>query len=70
VPVPLTQPSLKLGDIAERLGFALPAAFLKTLGFEPAGKVGAHGVYHEAQFPAMCAALVAHVEAIQAKAAA
>lgn len=70
VPVPLTQPTLKLGDIAERLGFALPAAFLKTLGFEPASKVGAHGVYHDAQFPAMCAALVAHVEAIQAKAAA
>lgn len=69
-PAPMTPPSLKLGDIAERLGFALPAAFLKTLGFEPAGKVGAHGVYHEAQFPQMCAALVRHIEATQAKQAA
>ena len=67
---PTTPPSLKLGTITERLGFALSADFLRSLGFEPAAKVGAHGVYHEAQFPQMLAALVRHIEGVQAKAAA
>lgn len=69
-PAPTTQPTLKLGAIAERLGFNLTADFLRSLGFEPAGKQGAHGVYHEAQFPQMLAALVRHIEGVQAKAAA
>lgn len=68
--VPTTPPSLKLGAIAERLGFALSADFLRSLGFEPAGKVGAHGVYREADFPLILAALVRHIEGVQAKAAA
>lgn len=67
---PTTPPSLKLGTITERLGFALSADFLRSLGFEPAAKVGAHGVYHEAQFPEMLAALVRHIEGVQAKVAA
>lgn len=67
---PATPPSLKLGQIAERLGFALSADFLRHLGFAPAAKVGAHGVYHEADFPHMLAALVRHIESVQAKAAA
>lgn len=67
---PTTPASLKLGTIAERLGFSLSADFLRGLGFEPAAKVGAHGVYHEAQFPHMLAALVRHIEGVQAKAAA
>ena len=67
---PATPPSLKLGQIAERLGFALSADFLRGLGFAPAAKVGAHGVYHEADFPHMLAALVRHIESVQAKAAA
>lgn len=67
---PTTPPSLKLGQIAERLGFALSADFLRGLGFAPAAKVGAHGVYHEADFPHMLAALVRHIESVQAKAAA
>jgi predicted phage-related endonuclease len=67
---PTTPPSLKLGQIAERLGFALSADFLRQLGFAPAAKVGAHGVYHEADFPHMLAALVRHIESVQAKAAA
>lgn len=68
--VPTTPPSLKLGQITERLGFPLSADFLRSLGFEPAAKVGAHGVYHESQFPHMLAALVRHIEAVQAKVAA
>jgi hypothetical protein len=67
---PTTPPSLKLGEIEKRLGFPLSAAFLFGLGFKPAAKVGAHGVYHEADFPHMLAALVRHIESVQAKAAA
>lgn len=67
---PTTPPSLKLGEIEKRLGFALSADFLRGLGFAPAAKVGAHGVYHEADFPHMLAALVRHIESVQAKAAA
>lgn len=62
--------SLKLGMIAERLGFALSADFLKTLGFEPVAKVGAHGVYDEIQYTQILAALAAHIAGLQAKAAA
>lgn len=65
-----TPPSLKLGQIADRLGFTLTADFLKTLGFEPAAVAGASKLYHEASFAHMCAALVRHIEAVQAQAAA
>lgn len=56
-------PTLRLGQIADRLGFALPAAFLQALGFEPAGKDRAAVLYHEADYPRICAALAAHVQA-------
>lgn len=59
-----TPPSLKLGQIADRLGFGLSADFLRSLGFEPAAKVGSHGVYHEADFALICAALVSHIKAL------
>lgn len=67
---PATAPSLKLGSIAERLGFTLTADFLKSLGFEPAATERASKLYHEADFPHICAALVRHIEGVQAKAAA
>ena len=65
-------PTLKLGTINERLGGAITTSAdgLRILGFEPAGKVGAHGVYREADFPLMLAALVRHIEGVQSKAAA
>ena len=65
-------PGLKLGTINERLGGAIAtsAEGLRILGFEPAGKVGAHGVYREADFPLILAAMVRHIESVQAKAAA
>lgn len=59
-------PTLKLGQIAERLGFALTAEQLRGLGIAPAGKDKAAVLYHEAQFPAICDA-IAH-RAMQAKA--
>lgn len=67
---PATAPSLKLGSIAERLGFTLTADFLKSLGFEPAATDRASKLYHEADFPHICAALVRHIEGVQDKAAA
>lgn len=69
-PAPATAPSLKLGSIAERLGFTLTADFLRSLGFEPVATDRASKLYHEADFPHICAALVRHIEGVQAKAAA
>lgn len=70
-PAPATAPpSLRLGQIGERLGFALPADFLRTLGFEPAGRDKSAILYHERDFPSICAALIRHIGAIQAKQAA
>lgn len=63
-------PTLKLGQIGERLGFSLTADFLKGLGFEPAARERGACLYHEADFPLILAALVRHIEGVQAKAAA
>lgn len=68
---PSTAASLKLGTITERLGFALTADFLaNTLDFAPAATAGNSKLYHEADFPLILAALVRHIEGVQAKAAA
>lgn len=63
-------PTLKLGQIGERLGFALTADFIKSLGFAPAATDRASKLYYEADFPAILAALVRHIESVQSKAAA
>ena len=63
-------PTLKLGQIAERLGFTLTADFLKGLGFEPAATDRASKLYFEADFPMILTALVRHIEGVQSKAAA
>jgi hypothetical protein len=62
-----TPPTLKLGQIGERLGFALTADFLKQLGFEPAAKEKSALLFHEHQYPLICEALIAHVRTAQAK---
>ena len=72
-PVPAERtgtPTLKLGQIADRLGFTLTADFLKGLGFEPAATDRASKLYFEADFPLILTALVRHIEAVQSKAAA
>jgi len=56
-----TPPSLRLGQIAERLGFSLTADFLASLGFAAAGRDRAAVLYHEADFPAICTALIGHI---------
>ena len=56
-------PTLKLGTIAERLGFGLTADFLSTLGFEPT-RVKSAALYHDHQFNDICAALVDHINSV------
>ena len=66
----LTPPSLKLGQIGERLGFQVTSAFLSMLGFEPAAQVKNALLFREADFGLICAALVKHIEAVQLQQAA
>ncbi len=65
-------PTLKLGTINERLGgvLTISADGLRTLGFEIVARERGACLYHEADFPLMLAALVRHVGAVQARAAA
>lgn len=64
-------PTLSIGAINERLQhFTVTAEGLRGLGFEPAGRERAAPRYHESDFPHMLAAIVAHVQSIQAKQAA
>ncbi len=60
--VPISSaPTLTLGKIGARLGFSLTADFLRTIGFEPAGRERAAVLYHEDDWQAICAALITHV---------
>jgi putative phage-type endonuclease len=63
VETPTTAPTLTLGKIGARLGFNLTADFLRSIGFEPAGKERAAVLYHESSFPLICAALIEHISA-------
>lgn len=64
---PAAPPTLRLGQIGERLGFSLTADFLKQLGFEPAARDKTALLFHEGHFPLICEALVAHVRTVAAK---
>ncbi|SDC67442.1 Phage-related protein, predicted endonuclease [Massilia sp. PDC64] len=59
-----TPPSLRLGQISERLGFPLTGEFLGKLGFAPAATDKSARLYHERDFPVMCAALIDHINAV------
>jgi len=65
-----TAPTLRLGHIAERLGFALTADFLASLGFAAAGRDRAAVLYHEGDFPAICTALIGHITNVRSARAA
>jgi hypothetical protein len=67
---PSTPPTLKLGQIGERLGLGITAERLKALGFEPAARNRASLLFHESDFGLICAALIEHIQAVQAKQAA
>ena len=60
-------PTLRLGQISERLLFTVTADFLLHLGFAPAATDKAAKLYHEADFPRICAALQRHIAAVQSK---
>lgn len=60
-------PTLRLGQINERLApIALTADGLASLGFAPAATDKSAKLYHERDFPRICAALVRHIQAVQA----
>ena len=61
---PDSEPTLKVGEISERLGFTLTADFIKVLGFEPAKVDRASKLFHEEDFPAICAALINHISEV------
>ncbi len=60
-----TPPILNLGVICSRLGFQVTADFLRSLGFEPAGRERAAVLFHEADFARICNALVRHINAVR-----
>lgn len=61
-PAPITSaPTLTLGKIGTRLGFPLTADFLRSIGFEAAGRERAAMLYHESDWPLICDRLVEHI---------
>lgn len=64
---PSGAPSLRIGAIAERLGFAITRMQLESMGIQPATLDRGLPLYHEAQFPAICDAIARR--AMDAKAA-
>lgn len=60
----------KLGDLSDRLGFTVSAGFLSSLGFEVVAKERGASLYRESDFPRICAALINHIQAVQANRAA
>lgn len=64
-PAPTSAPTLRLGQIVERLGFTVTADFLRSLGFEPAARDKAAMLYHESDFQMICHALIQHIQRAQ-----
>jgi predicted phage-related endonuclease len=68
--VPTAPPALRLGQINERIApLAISADGLLSLGFTATVEKGAR-LYHEADFPRICAAIQRHISATHAKYAA
>jgi putative phage-type endonuclease len=65
-PVPVTPPTLKLGEIGARLGFSLTGDFLKSIGFEPAACDKSALLFHESSFIEICDALDYHIVSVRA----
>lgn len=62
---PDTPPGLKLGVINERIApMQINAAGLAQLGFEVAARDRSAVLYHEADFPLICRALIEHLESV------
>jgi predicted phage-related endonuclease len=63
-PAQARTPTLRLGQISERLGFVVTADFLGTLGFPPAATDKSAKLFHEADFPRICNAIAQHALAV------
>lgn len=64
-PAPASPPTLTLGRLNERLGrMKVSAEDLRALGFEPAGRDRSAVLFHEAQFPLIVEAMVAHLRTV------
>lgn len=62
------QPALRMGVICERLGFIVNAQFIEDLGIKPAARDNRGlPLFHEAQFQAICGALVRHITNVAAE---
>ncbi|WP_422096853.1 YqaJ viral recombinase family protein [Variovorax sp.] len=60
---PSAPPSLRLGVLNERLApIQVTAGGLAGLGFSAAARQGSTVLYHEADFPRICAALIEHLQ--------
>jgi len=69
--VPTAPPALRLGQINERIApLAISADGLLSLGFTPAATDKSAKLYHESDFPRICAAIQRHISTIHAKYAA
>jgi hypothetical protein len=63
---PAANPTLRLGQINERLHpLQIDAAGLASLGFPHSATEKAAKLYHEHQFPAICAALLSHISSVR-----
>lgn len=60
VKIEKSKPSLKLGDINERLGFSVSADFLTSLGFE-AHSEGSKKLYQQEDFARICSSISEHL---------
>lgn len=61
VPMAPRVPTLRLGQISERLGFTVTADFLTGIGFPPAATEKSSKLYHDADFTRICDAIAQHV---------
>jgi putative phage-type endonuclease len=62
-PAAASAPTLRLGQINERLGFTVTADFLASLGFPMAAQDKAAKLWRESDWPAICLALVQRIQA-------
>jgi predicted phage-related endonuclease len=63
--VPNAEPTLRMGEINQRLGVVITTALLVRLGLPPAFQKGTDVRWHEQDFPFICDALIRHVAAVR-----
>jgi predicted phage-related endonuclease len=65
-PAPSAEPTLRIGEISNRLGFGVTETFLRThLQVEPGKKERGAVLYHESDFAVICNNLLAHVQDVR-----